>query len=64
MSRANIVSTEEISPNHVRVKFKTATGHRVYDYKGSSARAFKRGSEPADLAGRLVETVIDKKPKK
>jgi hypothetical protein len=60
MSKKNILNTEKISPNKVRVTFECADGERTYEYNNSSARAFLKGSEPSGLSGKLVE---HKKPK-
>jgi hypothetical protein len=60
MSKKNIIATEKISPNKVRVTFRTDGGDKVYEYNNSSARAFLKGSEPSGLSGKLVE---HKKPK-
>lgn len=55
MSKKNILKTEKIGPNKVRVTFDSHDGHRTYEYTGSSARAFNGGSDPGDLTGKLVE---------
>lgn len=56
MSKKNIVSKEKVDNNTVRVTFENVDGHRVYEYKGSSARAVLRGRDPQGLTGgRLVE---------
>jgi hypothetical protein len=60
MSKANILNKETLPNGAVRVTFDAADGHRVYEYRGSSARALKLGRDPANLAGKLVE---HKKPK-
>ncbi len=60
MSKKNILRTEKVAGNKVRVTFECADGERTYEYGGSSARAFNRGSEPSGLSGKLVE---HKKPK-
>ena len=60
MSKKNIVATEKISPNKVRVTFQCDDGERTYEYNNSSARAFLKGSEPSGLSGKLIE---HKKPK-
>ena len=54
MRKKNILKTEKVGTK-VRVTFECADGHRTYEYSGSSARAFNRGSEPSQLSGRLVE---------
>lgn len=54
MSKANIIKTEK-DGKKVRVTFDCADGERTYEYSGSSARAFNKGSEPSQLSGRLVE---------
>jgi len=56
MSKKNILSKEKIDNNTVRVTFENPDGHRVYEYRGSSARAVLRGRDPQGLTGgRLVE---------
>jgi hypothetical protein len=54
MSKKNILKTEKVG-NKVRVTFDCADGERTYEYGGSSARAFNRGSDPGQLSGKLVE---------
>lgn len=54
MSKKNILKTEKIG-DKVRVTFECPDGDRTYEYSGSSARAFNRGSEPSQLSGKLVE---------
>lgn len=60
MSKKNIVSRTNVG-NKVQVTFDAADGLRTYEYVGSSARALKRGTDPANLSGRLIE---HKKPGK
>lgn len=60
MSKKNISKIEEVG-NKVQVTFDSFDGKRVYEYSGSSARALKRGTDPGQLSGRLVE---HKKPRK
>jgi hypothetical protein len=56
MSKKNILSKEKVDNNTVRVTFENADGQRVYEYKGSSARAVLRGKDPQGLTGgRLIE---------
>lgn len=55
MSKANILKQEELPNKKIRVTFDSSDGERVYEYSGSSARALKRGTDPQDLMGKLVE---------
>lgn len=55
MSKDNITKTNKLPGGKVNVTFECADGLRTYQYSGSSARAFLRGSEPSQLSGRLVE---------
>lgn len=54
MSKKNILKTEHLDGKTL-ITFETANGNRTYEYQGSSARAVKRGTDPAKLVGRLVE---------
>lgn len=55
MSKKNIIKKDWVDPNKVRLTFETDNGHMTYEYSGSSARAIKRGTDPAGLmGGRLV----------
>jgi hypothetical protein len=54
MSKKNILKKENVG-NKVLVTFDAADGERTYEYSGSSARALKRGSDPGQLSGKLVE---------
>ena len=53
MSKKNIVSKTDVGSS-VHVTFETANGKMTYEYKGSSARALKRGTDPGQLSGRLI----------
>jgi len=53
MSKKNILKVEE-EGKLVRVTFDAADGERTYEYSGSSARAFNRGSDPGQLKGKLI----------
>jgi multidrug resistance efflux pump len=53
MSKKNIISKVNVG-NKVQVTFDADDGQRTYEYVGSSARALKRGTDPADLSGRLI----------
>ncbi len=54
MSKKNISSKEEIGKK-IQITFDAADGKRTYEYSGSSARAIKRGTDPANLTGgRLI----------
>jgi hypothetical protein len=56
MSKKNIIDKKQVDPNTVRVTFENTDGHRVYEYKGSSARSIMRGRDPGAIqGGRLVE---------
>lgn len=54
MSKANIIETKTLDNGKIRVTFDAVDGERTYEYSGNSARAFKRGSDPAQLSGRLI----------
>ena len=54
MSKKNILKTEHLDDGRSRVTFDAADGERTYEYYGNSARAIKRGSDPANLMGKLV----------
>lgn len=57
MSKANIKLIEHLDDGKrqvSRVTFDAADGERTYEYVGNSARAIKRGSDPAGLMGKLV----------
>ena len=54
MSKKNILKTEHLDGKTL-ITFDTASGPMTYEYQGSSARAVKRGTDPAKLIGRLVE---------
>jgi len=60
MSKKNIIKKENVG-NRVQVTFNTDDGQRTYEFSGSSARALKRGTDPANLSGRLI---AHKKPEK
>ncbi len=60
MSKKNIIEKKNVG-NRVHVTFDAADGLRTYEYSGSSARALKRGTDPANLSGRLI---AHKKPEK
>lgn len=56
MSKKNIVDKKQIDNNTMHVTFDNPDGQRVYEFKGSSMRAIKRGKDPAGLTGgRLIE---------
>lgn len=54
MSKANILKQEKLRNGRVRLTFDTHDGRAIYEYKGSSVAALKRGKDPARLAGKLV----------
>lgn len=54
MSKKNIIAKVPVG-NAVHVTFQTDNGNMTYEYKGSSARALKRGTDPGQLSGRLVK---------
>ena len=58
MSTSNIISIETImqEPRVVQVIFRThgGSGIRIYEYKGSDARAIENGADPADYHGTRV----------
>lgn len=60
MSKKNIIKREDIGKK-VQITFDSADGQRVYEFSGSSARALRRGIDPSQLAGKLVEHI---KPRK
>ena len=60
MSKDNILKTEQMPNGRTRVHFDAADGIRIYEFKGSSARALAKGRDPANLVGKLVE---HRKPK-
>jgi hypothetical protein len=55
MSKANILKTEHLPNGRTRITFDVDDGHRTYEFKGSSAKALKRGTDPGQLKGKLVE---------
>lgn len=55
MSKKNILKTEKLPNGKVNVTFECADGQRTYQYSGSSARAFNKGSEPSGLSGKFIE---------
>lgn len=55
MSKKNILSQEKLPNGKVHVTFETDQGTMKYEYHGSSARAFLRGSDPVGLRGKLIE---------
>lgn len=56
MSKDNIVHGEKIDNNTHRLTFENKDGFRVYEYKGSAARAVRRGKDPQGLTGgRLIK---------
>lgn len=56
MSKKNIIQTNWVEPNKVRLTFETHNGGQMtYEFSGSSARAIKRGTDPGGLmGGRLI----------
>ena len=54
MSKKNILSTEQVGKK-THVTFETPNGTYKYEYVGSSARALKRGTDPSQLVGKLIE---------
>ena len=55
MSKANIIKREFVG-NKVLLTFNAQDGERTYEFKGPSAAAIKRGTDPGQLrGGRLVE---------
>jgi len=50
MSKKNIVKQEDVGKK-VQLTFETDKGHYTYEYGGSSARAIRRGTDPASLSG-------------
>jgi hypothetical protein len=56
MSKSNILEKKEVG-NKVRVTFDAVDGKRTYEFSGSSARALKRGTDPGQLRGKLVEHI-------
>ncbi len=60
MSKKNIIDTRQVG-NATHVTFQTDSGPKTYAYVGSSARALARGTDPAQLAGRLVVGTRKKK---
>ena len=64
MSKANITKTEKLANGAVRLTFETSSGQMVYEYRGNSAKAIHRGTDPAALTGgRLVERKKKKEEK-
>ena len=59
MSKKNILKTEHLDGKS-HVTFKTDGGTMKYEYRGSSARALKKGTDPGLLVGRLIEHKQDK----
>lgn len=55
LSKKNIVGTEKVG-NKLHVTFDAADGKRTYEYGGNSLKAFRRGTDPNKLSGRLVRT--------
>ena len=55
MSKDNILKTEQMPNGRTRVHFDAADGIRIYEFSGSSARALKKGRDPGQLSGKLVE---------
>lgn len=54
MSKKNILSKVDTGKK-VEVTFDAEDGKRTYEYTGSSARALRRGTDPGNLAGKLVK---------
>ncbi len=54
MSKKNIISQEKLSNGRVQVVFDTDSGPMKYEFKGSSARALLRGTDPGQLRGQLL----------
>lgn len=54
MSKKNIVLKVPVG-KAVHVTFQTDQGQMTYEFKGSSARALKRGTDPSQLSGRLLK---------
>jgi hypothetical protein len=55
MSKSNILKTEHLPNGRTRITFDADDGHRIYEFKGSSVKALKRGTDPGQLKGKLVE---------
>ena len=54
MSKKNIISKQDVGKD-VHVTFETPAGTYTYRYGGSSKRALERGTDPSQLAGKLVK---------
>ena len=54
MSKKNILEKISVG-NTIHVTFDANDGKRTYEYKGSSARALKKGTDPGNLSGRLIK---------
>jgi len=51
MSKKNIINKKE-NGKKVELTFEVSDGsHMTYEYSGSSARAIRRGTDPASLSG-------------
>jgi hypothetical protein len=60
MSKKNIVHEEKVDNNTHRLTFSNEDGFRIYEFKGSAARAVRRGRDPQGLTGgRLVQHTRD-----
>ena len=53
MSKKNIVERKEVG-DKVHLTFETADGNRTYEFSKRQAGYLKRGSDPANLSGKLV----------
>ncbi len=54
MSKKNIIEQKDVGKK-VHITFNTPGGQMTYEYSGSSVRALRRGTDPSQLSGRLIE---------
>jgi hypothetical protein len=50
MSKKNIIDRKDVG-NKVQLTFENPDGNRTYEYAGQSARAIRKGKDPASLSG-------------
>lgn len=60
MSKKNILSKTKVNDNTVHITFENPDGTRLYEYRGSSARAILRGKDPGALTGGKLITFTPK----
>jgi hypothetical protein len=56
MSKKNIVSQKEVDGGKTHVTFEVSDGsHMTYEFSKRQSGYLKRGSDPANLSGKLVK---------